>query len=70
MNYKETNKLTVDMIGMVVFSLVSSTVGTVGTVKGLASTSSWFRMTSSISGIGIDEVISSWSISGPNSIIN
>jgi hypothetical protein len=68
-NYKETDKLTVDMTGMVASSLVSSIVGTIGTVKGSASTTSWFGMTSSISGIGIDEVISSCSISGPNSML-
>ena len=69
MNYKETCKLTVDMTGVVFSSLVSSTVGTVGTVKGSASTSSWFKMTSSISGIETDEVISSCSINGPDSMV-
>jgi hypothetical protein len=69
MNYKETNKLTVDMTGVVVSSLVSSTVGIVGTVKGSASNSSWLEMTSSISGIETDEVISSCSTNGLDSVV-
>ena len=58
MNYKEIDKLTVDMTGVVVSSLVSSTSSTVGTSKGSTSTSSCFGMTTSISRIGIDEIIS------------
>ena len=58
MNYKETDKLTIDMTRVVVSSLVSSTSSTVGISKGSASTSSCFGMTTSISGIGIDEIIS------------
>ncbi len=52
---QRNKRFTVDALGVIVSSLLSSIVDTVGNTDGSASTSSWFKITPSTSEVEIDD---------------